>query len=98
MRIVPSVVVYQCGSIGHASNLVAIIPPRHDSGVVSSVLPEPVIGFTEIVQDVTTPNLDRKKILFVFIRWIFLRWQTDEKKVHLALKARQRMHINFHNF
>ena len=54
MRVVPRVVVDERGPVGHASNLVAVVPPRHDSRVLGRVLPEPVVCLAEIVQNVAT--------------------------------------------
>jgi len=52
VRVVPRVVIHQRRTVGHASNLVAVIPPTHDLGRGRSVLPQPVIGLTVIVNDV----------------------------------------------
>ena len=35
-----------------APYLVSVVPPRHDGGVLVSVLPEPVVRLPEVVQDV----------------------------------------------
>lgn len=53
MTVVPRVVVDQRGSVGHACYLVAVVPPRHHSGVFVGVLPQPVVSLPEVVQDVT---------------------------------------------
>lgn len=52
MTVVPCVVVNQRGPVGHACYLVAVVPPRHHSGVLVRVLPQPIVGLPEIVQDV----------------------------------------------
>ena len=36
-------------------DLVSIIPPRHDRGVVRSVLSKPEVSLTEIIKNVTRP-------------------------------------------
>ncbi|KAF2983836.1 hypothetical protein EK904_005194 [Melospiza melodia maxima] len=54
VAVVPSVVIHQGCPVGHSCYLVAIVPPRHHPGVLVRVLPEPVIGFSEVIQDV--PN------------------------------------------
>ena len=41
MRIVPSVVVDEGGAVGHASNLVAVVPPGHDARVLGRVMGRP---------------------------------------------------------
>lgn len=53
VTVVPCIVVHQCGSIGHARYLIAIIPPRHDSCMLVCVLPQPVVCLTEIIQNVS---------------------------------------------
>lgn len=50
--VVPGVVVDKRGTVGHATNLVAIIPPRHDLGIILGVLAQPLIRLTIIVNDV----------------------------------------------
>ena len=55
--VVPRVIVDQRRPIGHTSNLIPIIPPWHDRGIFSSILPKPIIGFTEIVKDVATTKI-----------------------------------------
>lgn len=52
MTVVPCIVVNQCGPVAHAGDLVAVVPPRHDSCLVVSVLPQPVVRLAEIVQNV----------------------------------------------
>lgn len=54
VRVVPGIIVHERGAISHATNLVAIIPPRHDFGVLLGVLAQPLVGFTVVVNDVLT--------------------------------------------
>ena len=53
VAVIPRVVVDQCCPIPHARYLISIVPPGHDAGIVSCVLSQPVVGFAEIVEDVT---------------------------------------------
>ena len=53
MRIVPSVIVNQRSPVGHAGNLISIIPPRHNGCIFISVLPKPIVCFTKIIQNIT---------------------------------------------
>lgn len=55
VAVVPCVVVHQSGSVGHAGDLVTVVPPGHDAGVLVRVLPQPVISFPEVIQDVARP-------------------------------------------
>lgn len=50
--VVPRVVVNQGRAVRHTTDLVAVIPPGHDLGVVLSVLAEPVVRLTVIIDDV----------------------------------------------
>lgn len=50
--LVPSVVVDDCGSVGHAGDLIAVVPPAEHFGVLFGVLTEPVVGLPVIVDDV----------------------------------------------
>jgi hypothetical protein len=52
MCVVPGVVVHERRPIGHATNLVAVVPPRHDLGILLGVLSKPLIRFSIIVNDV----------------------------------------------
>lgn len=67
VAVIPRVVVHQRGAVGHAGNLISIVPPGHDSSVFICILPEPVIRFTEIVQNVAWSRgnykLMKKKII-----------------------------------
>ena len=49
--VVPSVVVNKNSSISHCCDLVAIIPPRHDLGILRGVLSKPVVGLAKVVKD-----------------------------------------------
>ena len=51
MCVVPSVVVDKNSPISHCCDLVAIIPPRHDFGILRGVLSKPVVGLAEVVKD-----------------------------------------------
>lgn len=55
VAVVPGVVVHQRGPVGHPRDLVAVVPPGHDAGVLVRVLPQPVVGLPEVVQDVPRP-------------------------------------------
>jgi hypothetical protein len=50
--VVPGVVVDQSRAIGHATNLVAVVPPAHDLGVLLGVLAQPIVGLTVVIDDV----------------------------------------------
>jgi hypothetical protein len=50
--VVPGVVVDQSRAVGHTTNLVAIVPPAHDLGVLLGVLTEPVVGLTVVIDNV----------------------------------------------
>lgn len=52
VRVVPGVVVDKGRTVSHTTNLVAVIPPGHDLGILGSVLPEPVVRLTVVVNDV----------------------------------------------
>ena len=52
MGIVPGVVINKGRAVSHTTNLVAVIPPGHDLGVLGSVLPEPVVRLTIVIDDV----------------------------------------------
>ena len=56
MRIIPSVVVHKSCSVRHSGNLVAIVPPGHDPCIFIGVLPEPVVGLTEVVKNIASPS------------------------------------------
>lgn len=50
--VVPGVVVDQGGTVSHTTNLVAVIPPRHDLGGWLGVLAQPVVSLTVVINDV----------------------------------------------
>ena len=49
--VVPGVVVNQGRAISHTTDLVAIVPPGHDLGVIRGVLAEPVVRLTVVIDD-----------------------------------------------
>jgi len=53
MCIVPCIIVDQDSSIRHSSDLVTIIPPRHDLGILGSVLFNPVVSLTIVIDDIS---------------------------------------------
>jgi len=53
MSVVPSVVINEDCSVGHACNLIAIIPPTHDLSLFGSVLLDPIISFSVVIDDVS---------------------------------------------
>ena len=55
MAVIPCVVVHQCGPVGHPGYLIAVIPPRHHTGILMGVLTQPKIGLSEVIQYVPTP-------------------------------------------
>ena len=61
MTVVPSVIIHQCGPVGHAGYLVAVVPPRHDACMLVCILSQPVVGLPEVIQDVTRPDEEKKK-------------------------------------
>ena len=60
VTVVPRVIIHQSGPVGHAGDLVAVVPPRHDTRVLVCVLPQPVVGLPEVIQDVPRPNEGNK--------------------------------------
>ena len=63
MRIVPSIVVHERRPVGHACYLIPVIPPRHDASIFVCVLPEPVVGLTEIIKDVSPAKNKEKNLI-----------------------------------
>lgn len=61
VTVVPSVIIHQCGPVGHAGYLVAVVPPRHDARMLVCVLSQPVVGLPEVIQDVTRPDEEKNK-------------------------------------
>jgi hypothetical protein len=51
VAVVPGVVIHQRGAVSHACDLVAIVPPAHHTRIVVCVLRQPVVRFSEIIQD-----------------------------------------------
>ncbi|KAH3668312.1 hypothetical protein OGAPHI_002066 [Ogataea philodendri] len=49
VSVVPGVVINKRGSVSHATNLVAVVPPGHHLGVFRSVHPQPVVGFSVVI-------------------------------------------------
>jgi hypothetical protein len=50
--VVPGVVVDKSRTVGHTTDLVTVIPPGHDLGVLLGVLTEPVVSLTVVVDNV----------------------------------------------
>mmetsp|Transcript_2694 Transcript_2694/g.4927 ORF Transcript_2694/g.4927 Transcript_2694/m.4927 type:complete len:233 (+) Transcript_2694:640-1338(+) len=48
---IPSISVSDGCPIGHPSNLIAIVPPCHDTGILRSVIPQPPVSLPVIVND-----------------------------------------------
>src|ERR1700733_15355173 len=62
LTVVPGVIIHQGWTIREASNLISIIPPTHNHGILRRVLPQPVISFAEIIDDILTSiSLARRK-------------------------------------
>lgn len=53
VRVVPSIVVDEHSSIGHSSDLVAVVPPTEYFGLGVSVLLEPVVSFSVVVVNIS---------------------------------------------
>ncbi len=54
MCVVPRIVIHQGRPICHSTNLIPIIPPRHDLGLLGCVLSEPAVGLSVVIDDVLT--------------------------------------------
>lgn len=52
--VVPRIVIHKRRSIRHTSDLVSVIPPTHDDGILLCVLPQPVISLSEVIDNVLT--------------------------------------------
>jgi len=52
VRVVPCVVINNYSSVWHASDLVSVIPPRHDFGGLWSVLFQPIVSLSVVINDV----------------------------------------------
>ncbi len=55
MCIVPCVVVDQSCSIGKTCNLISVVPPGHNDGILLGVHSQPVVSLTIVVDDVSLP-------------------------------------------
>ena len=51
VTIVPGVVVNKHSSVAHASDLVSVVPPRENLSILGSVHLQPVVSFSEIIND-----------------------------------------------
>jgi len=51
MRIIPCIVIYYNRSVGHGSQLIAVVPPGHDASVRRGVHVEPPVSFAEIIEN-----------------------------------------------
>lgn len=49
LTVIPCIIVYESGAVGHTSNLVSIVPPTHDNRILWCVLAEPIICLPEII-------------------------------------------------
>jgi len=52
---------YYYSPIGHSSNLITIIPPRHDFSIRPGIFAQPEISFTEIINDVLLKRKQRNE-------------------------------------
>eukprot|EP01136_Pigoraptor_vietnamica_P013960 Opistho-1_new@55558 len=55
VRVVPRVVINEHCAVGHAGDLVTVVPPRHDARIVRRVRAQPVVGLAEVVEDSARP-------------------------------------------
>ena len=53
MSVIPGVVIDQDSSVAHAGNLVSVVPPGEDLGILLGVHLQPVVGLAEVVNDDT---------------------------------------------
>lgn len=51
MGVVPGVVIDEGGPVRESCDLIAVIPPTHDDGFGTSVHPQPIVGFSVVVDD-----------------------------------------------
>ena len=49
MRIVPSIIIYESSSIRKSSQLISIVPPRHNNRMLMSINPNPIISLTKLI-------------------------------------------------
>jgi hypothetical protein len=61
VAIIPRVVIHQRGAVGHACDLVTVVPPAHHTSLAVRVLGQPVVSFSEIVKDLPRPAARQKK-------------------------------------
>ena len=59
VAVVPRVVVDKRRAVRHASDLVAVVPPRHDARPVRRVLSQPVVRLAEVVENVARADNKR---------------------------------------
>jgi len=53
MSVVPCIVINKNGSVTHSCDLISVIPPRHNFSLLWRVLFDPVVGLSEIIDDVS---------------------------------------------
>eukprot|EP00959_Pyramimonas_sp_CCMP1952_P432642 9060109-Pyramimonas_sp.AAC.2 len=53
--VVPRVAVGDGGAVGHARDLVAVVPPGHHARVLGGVVPQPPVRLAEVVDDYRGP-------------------------------------------
>lgn len=53
MSVVPRIVIDKNGSVTHSCDLVSVVPPGHDLSLLWRVLFDPVVGLSEIIDDVS---------------------------------------------
>lgn len=71
VTVVPRIIVHQCCSIPHSCNLVPIIPPGHNTSLVVCILSQPIVSFSEIIQDCPTPVTIRKFIYCIYRTYMY---------------------------
>lgn len=72
VTVVPRIIVHQCCSIPHSCNLVPIIPPGHNTSLVVCILSQPIVSFSEIIQDCPTPVTIRKFIYCIYRTYMYI--------------------------
>lgn len=55
VTVVPRIIVHQCCSIPHSCDLIPIIPPGHNTSLLVCILSKPIVSFSEVIQDCSTP-------------------------------------------
>jgi hypothetical protein len=53
VSIVPGIVIDEDSSVAHAGDLVSVVPPGKDLGILLGVHLQPVVGLAEVVNDDT---------------------------------------------